>query len=148
MKQPSIFIPPTIPIPAPVIAYVMESVTGTLLSGSHITRKALSEPNAYGISICAVLEGAGDLSVLPNASKSDEITMFSKSEDFHGSGTTIHHPNITIICYVLGAPIFIFYLLTNTFPSHDLPLSSLHHMTTSPDYLSIHLPCDSLWLCM
>ena len=26
-------------------------------------------------------------------------------------------------CYILGAPIFIFfYLLTNTFPSHDLPL--------------------------
>jgi len=96
-KQPNIFISPTIPIPAPVIAYAMESVTGTPLSGSHVTRTASSEPNAHGVSICAVLEGAGDLSVLPDASKSDEITTFSKSEDFHGSGTSIYHPDITII---------------------------------------------------
>ena len=41
-------------------------------------------------------------------------------------------------CYVLRAPIFIFHLLTNTFPSRDLPPYSLHHMTTSPDRLPIH----------
>ena len=48
------------------------------------------------------------------------------------------------ICYVLGASIFNFHLLTNTFPSRDLPLLSLYHMTTSPDRLPIHLPCDFL----
>ena len=43
-----------------------------------------------------------------------------------------------VVCYVLEAPIFIFHLLTNTFPSRDLPPYPLHHMTTSPDRLPIH----------
>jgi len=100
-KQPNVLISLTIPIPAPVIAYAMESVTGTLLSGSHATGNipitASSEPNAHGVSICAALEGAGDLSVLPDMSKSDEIAIFSKSKDLHGSGASIHHPDITIM---------------------------------------------------
>jgi len=42
-------------------------------------------------------------------------------------------------CYVLKAPIFIFHLLTNTFPSHDLFQPPFHHMTLSPDRLPIIL---------
>jgi len=36
-------------------------------------------------------------------------------------------------CYILEAPIFIFLLLTNTLPSHDLFPPPFHHMTLSPD---------------
>ena len=55
--------------------------------------------------------------------------------------------------YILGAPIFIFHLLTNTFPSRDLPL---HLSITWPHHLTAYLftyhvipfgcACDSHWL--
>jgi len=38
-------------------------------------------------------------------------------------------------CYVLGAPIFIFSLITNTFPPCDLFPHLSHHMILSPDHL-------------
>jgi len=50
--------------------------------------------------------------------------------------------NSDMQCYVLETPIFIFYLLTNTFPSRDLFPPLPHHMTLSPDRLPIILPCD------
>ena len=64
--------------------------------------------------------------------------------DVEGDDRTTHADgNVSVsdhllTCYVLRAPIFIFYLLTNTFPSRDLSLLSLYHMTTSPDHLPIH----------
>jgi len=99
-KQPKVLVSPTIPIPAPVIAYAMESVTDTPLSGPHATGNtpstALSEPNAHGVDILVAPENAGNLPVLPDASEDDEITMFS--EDLHGSGSTsICHPDVTVI---------------------------------------------------
>ena len=46
------------------------------------------------------------------------------------------HPDDILPCYILGAPIFIFHLLTNTFPSRDLPL---HPSITWPYHLTTYL---------
>jgi len=47
-------------------------------------------------------------------------------------------------CYVLETPIFIFLLLTNTFPSHDLFPPPFHHMTLSPDCSKYSARADRL----
>ena len=79
-KQPKGLIPPTIPTPAPVIAYAMES--SSQLSGTHVTGvapiTASPAPCLHAVNILTTLERViEDLPVLPDASESDEIAMFS-----------------------------------------------------------------------
>ena len=80
-KQPKVVIPPAIPIPAPVIAYAMESASESQLSVTHTTgippRMAPSGPNTHAVNILTTLEKAVEcLPVLPDASESDEIAAF------------------------------------------------------------------------
>jgi hypothetical protein len=81
-KQSKDFIPPTIPMPTPVVAYAMESASE--LSRTHATgiqpRTALSAPNTHAVDILVTLENAIDnLPALPDAHESDEIAMFTES---------------------------------------------------------------------
>ena len=81
-KEPKVVVPPTVPNPAPVIAYAMESVSG--LSGTHTTgimpRTASSACNTHAVNILATLEKAVEnLPALPDASESDEIAVFSEN---------------------------------------------------------------------
>jgi len=77
-KQPKVLIPPTVPTPPRVIAYAMESNT----SGHAIDpvpRTASISPDAHAINILVTLEKAIDkLPDLPEASESDEISMFAQ----------------------------------------------------------------------
>ena len=79
-KQPKAAVPSTVPIPVPVIAYAMESVSQ--LSGPHTMgiapRAASLVPNTHTFNILATLEKAvKSLPALPEASTSDEIAVFS-----------------------------------------------------------------------
>ena len=81
-KHPKGLIPPTIPTPAPVIAYAIES--SSQLSGTNAMGlapiAASPAPNAHAVNILAMLEKVvGDLPVLPDASEFDEIAMFSEN---------------------------------------------------------------------
>jgi hypothetical protein len=76
-KQPKL-IPPTVPTPARVIAYAMESA----VSGPHtmdtVSRTASTLPDTHAVNILVTLEKAIDkLPDLPEASESDEILMFA-----------------------------------------------------------------------
>lgn len=78
-KQPNALVPPAIPVQTPVIAYAMESASGTHTTG--ITpRTAPPAPNTHAVNILATLEKAVvNLPVLPDASESDEIAVFSEN---------------------------------------------------------------------
>ena len=81
-KQSKVLVPPTIPMPTPVVAYAIESTSE--LSGAHATgimpRTALLASNTHAIMILVTLEKAIDnLPALPDACESDEIAMFSGS---------------------------------------------------------------------
>ena len=82
MKQPKVIIPPTIPMLGPVIAYAIESVSH--LPATHTTeltpRQVPLAPNTHSVNILVALEKAVEsLPVLPDASESDEITVFSEN---------------------------------------------------------------------
>lgn len=81
-KQPKALIPPTVPKPVPLIAYAMESTSE--ISGAHATgvtpRTTSSAPNTHTVNILTTLEKAvANSPVLPDASESDEIAVFSGS---------------------------------------------------------------------
>jgi len=83
-KKPRDNIPPTIPMLTSVIPYAMESVSQ--FSGTHTIGTtpitAPSAPNKHTINILAALEKEVEclpLAVLPDASESDEIALFSES---------------------------------------------------------------------
>jgi hypothetical protein len=81
-KQLKGLIPLTIPTSAPVIAYAIES--SSQLSGTHATGvtpiTASLAPSLHAVNILVTLERViEDLPVLPNASESDEIAMFSRN---------------------------------------------------------------------
>jgi hypothetical protein len=78
-KQSKVLIPPSIPTPAPVIAYAVEP--GSQFSGTHtmgISRITGSlVPDMHTVNILAALEKAvKNLPALPDADESDEITIF------------------------------------------------------------------------
>ena len=64
-------------MPVPVIAYAMES--GSPFSGTGLTPTTGSQvPNTHAVNVLATLEKAiENLPVLPDASESDEIAVFS-----------------------------------------------------------------------
>jgi hypothetical protein len=76
-KQRRAVVPPTVPVPAPVIAYAMESTSQFSWTRTMgITPRRA--PSAPTIKILATLEKAIEsLPVLPDASDSDEIAQFS-----------------------------------------------------------------------
>ena len=81
-KRSKVLVPPTIPMPTPVVAYVMESASE--LSGTHVMgitlRTALLAPNTHAVNILVTLEKAiNNLPALPDAHESNEIAMFSES---------------------------------------------------------------------
>ena len=81
-KQPKALIPPTVPKPAPVIAYAMESTSQISQAGTHATgltpRTTPPAPHTHAVNLLVTLENAvANLPVLPNASECDEITVFS-----------------------------------------------------------------------
>jgi len=83
-KKQKDLIPPNIPVPTPVIAYAMESELTFQFSGSHATVNAPGTspppPNTHTVNILAALERAvRNLQVLPDATESDEIAVFSGS---------------------------------------------------------------------
>lgn len=83
-KQPKDVIPPTIPVPTPVIAYAMESKSTSQFSGSRATVNAPGmtslAPNTHVVNILATLEKAvRNIPALPDATESDEIVVFSGS---------------------------------------------------------------------
>jgi len=77
-KQPKHLIPSTIPIPAPVIAYAMESQSSRTYVTAPITAPLLPNTPASAVNILTTLEKAVEhLPVLPNASDANEIAVFS-----------------------------------------------------------------------
>jgi len=78
MKQPKHLIPSTIPIPAPVIVYAMESQSSGTYATAPITAPLPPNTPASAVNILATLEKAVEcLPVLPDASDADEIAVFS-----------------------------------------------------------------------
>ena len=82
-KQPKALIPPTVPKPAPVIAYAMESTSQTSQARTHatgITPWTSLALNMHAVNLLVTLENAvTNLPVLPDASECDEIAVFSGS---------------------------------------------------------------------
>ena len=88
-KQPKNLIPPTVPTPTPMIAYTMEPGSSgpvsrsALIDVSTTASKTASEspvPDTHAGSLLMMLEKAiSNLPVLPEASESDEIVVFSQS---------------------------------------------------------------------
>ena len=84
-KQRKAVIPPTIPVPAPVIAYTMESTsqfseTHTMGTTPRTASSKSAPTNTHTIKILATLDKVVEslpLAVLPDASDSDEIAVFS-----------------------------------------------------------------------
>ena len=83
IKQPKVVIPPTVPMPGPVIAYAIESVSH--LPATHTTeltpRQVPPAPNTHSVNILAALEKAVEsLPVLPeqvNPTKSQYFLRMS-----------------------------------------------------------------------
>jgi hypothetical protein len=78
-KQPKALIPPTVPTPARVIAYAMESTASTPHAMDTVSRTVSMSPDTHAVNILATLEKAIDrLPDLPEANESDEILMFTQ----------------------------------------------------------------------
>jgi len=77
-----VLVPPTIPVPAPVIAYAMESssqFSGTYTTGITPITGSLA-PDMRAVNVLATLEKAiENLPALPDAGESDEIAVFSEN---------------------------------------------------------------------
>jgi hypothetical protein len=81
-KQPKVLIPPTVPMPTHVIAYDMESSSSGPCVTPVVSKTASPPvvPDMLAVNLLAVLENAiQDLPTLPEASESNEITMFAQS---------------------------------------------------------------------
>lgn len=82
MKQPKVFVPPAVPMPTPVIAYAMESeLPPPATHAMEVTpRQVPLASNTHAVNVLAALEKAIErLPVLPDASESDEIAVFSEN---------------------------------------------------------------------
>ena len=77
-KQPKHLIPPTVPMPAPVIAYAVESRSSGTYATGIAPMTAPLPPNTPAVNILVTLEKAVEgLPVLPDASDTNEIAVFS-----------------------------------------------------------------------
>jgi hypothetical protein len=78
MKQLKVLIPPTVPTPARVIAYAIESAPSGPRSMNTVSRTPSTLPDTHAVNVLMTLEKAIDkLPDLPEASESDEISMFT-----------------------------------------------------------------------
>ena len=81
-RQPKDLVPPTIPAPAPVIAYAIDpasQISGTWTMGI-IAGQTPPAPNRHAVNVLVALEKAmRNLPALPDASDSDEIAVFSEN---------------------------------------------------------------------
>jgi len=81
-SESKVLVPPSIPMPAPVIAYAMESssqFSGTYTTGITPIMGSLA-PDMHAVNVLATLEKAiANLPVLPDAGESDEIAVFSEN---------------------------------------------------------------------
>lgn len=78
-KQPKVLIPPTVPTPARVIAYAMESTAPGPRATDTVSQTASTLPDTHAVNILATLEQAIDkLPDLLEANESDEISMFAQ----------------------------------------------------------------------
>jgi hypothetical protein len=81
MKQPKVLIPPTVPTPARIIAYAMESAPSESKAHSMnpASGTASASPDMHVADILMTLEKAiNKLPNLPEACESDEISMFAQ----------------------------------------------------------------------
>jgi hypothetical protein len=78
-KQPKVLIPPTVPTLARIIAYAIESAPSEPRSMDTALRTASTRPDNHAVNILTTLEKAiTKLPDLPEASESDEISMFAQ----------------------------------------------------------------------
>ena len=101
------------------------------------------------------LQLRNDIRTVPNTGNivtncsTTPLGKYSKSWSLHSLYLRLSAMGMvtTVIVTFLGLQFSFFTCLLILSHHVTFPLHSLYHMTTSPDRLPIHLPCDSLWLC-